>query len=34
MRTVSETPMFQKYAEEFWNEEERLEFISWLALNP
>ena len=26
--------MFQKYAEEFWNEEERLEFISWLALNP
>jgi hypothetical protein len=34
MRTVSETPMFQKYAEELWNEEERLEFISWLALNP
>jgi hypothetical protein len=34
MRTVSETPMFQKYAESVWSEAERLEFISWLASNP
>ena len=34
MRTVAETPMFQRYAEAIWNEEERLEFISWIALNP
>ena len=34
MRTISETPMFQKYAEELWDEDERLEFISCLALNP
>ena len=26
--------MFQRYAEAIWNEEERLEFISWIALNP
>ena len=34
MRTVSETQIFQKYAEGVWDEGERLEFISWLALNP
>ena len=34
MRTVAETQMFQRYAEAIWNEEERLEFISWIALNP
>ncbi len=34
MLTVSETPLFQKYAEDIWNEDDRLEFISWLALNP
>ena len=26
--------MFQRYADAIWNEEERLEFISWIALNP
>ena len=26
--------MFQRYAESIWSEDERLEFISWLALNP
>lgn len=34
MRTVSETAIFQRYADEIWSDEERLEFISWLALNP
>ena len=34
MRTVAETPMFQRYADEIWSEDERLEFISWIALNP
>jgi hypothetical protein len=34
MLTVSETPLFQKYAEDIWNEDDRLQFISWLALNP
>ena len=34
MRTVAETPIFQSYAEAIWSEDERLEFISWIALNP
>ena len=34
MRTVAETPLFQKFASEIWTEDERLEFIDWLALNP
>lgn len=34
MRTVAETPMFQKYAAEVWTEAERLAFIDWIALNP
>lgn len=34
MNTVSETPIFQKYAEEIWSESERSEFISWIAANP
>lgn len=34
MRTVAETPMFQRYADEIWAEDERLAFISWIALNP
>ena len=34
MRTVVETPLFQKFASEIWTEDERLEFIDWLALNP
>ena len=34
MRTVAETPLFQKAAAEIWSEDERFEFINWLALNP
>ena len=34
MNTVSETPIFQKYAEEVWSESERSEFINWIAANP
>lgn len=34
MRTVAETPMFQKYAKDLWTEAERVDFINWIALNP
>lgn len=34
MRTVIETPTFQKQAEAIWPEDERLEFIYWIAVNP
>jgi hypothetical protein len=34
MRTVAETPIFQKYAAEVWSDQERLEFITWIATNP
>lgn len=34
MRTVVETPTFQKQAEKLWSEDERLEFIHWIAANP
>lgn len=34
MQTVSETEIFQKYAREVWSEEERIEFINWIAVNP
>jgi mRNA-degrading endonuclease RelE of RelBE toxin-antitoxin system len=34
MRTVIETPTFQKQAEKIWSEEERLAFIDWIARNP
>jgi len=33
MLTVIETPTFQRLAAEFWSEEERLEFVSWIAEN-
>jgi hypothetical protein len=33
MYTIIETPIFQKYAAEFWNDDEREEFIVWLAQN-
>ena len=29
-----ETPTFQKQAEKIWSEDERLEFIAWIAVNP
>ena len=34
MRTVIETPTFQRQAEKFWSLEERLAFIAWIAVNP
>ena len=34
MRSVIETPTFQKQAEKVWTEAERLEFIDWIAANP
>ena len=34
MRTVIETPTFQKQAEKLWSEDERLTFIDWIAENP
>jgi hypothetical protein len=34
MRTVIETPTFQRQADKLWSEDERLEFFAWLASNP
>lgn len=34
MRTVIETPTFQRQAEKFWSSDERLAFIAWIAVNP
>lgn len=34
VRTVIETPTFQRQAEKTWSEDERLEFIDWIAINP
>lgn len=34
MRTVIETPTFQKQADLIWTENERLEFIAWIAAHP
>lgn len=34
MRTVAETPIFQKYANDVWSDAERIEFINWIANNP
>lgn len=34
MRTVIETPTFQKQAAKSWSDEERLTFIAWIATNP
>jgi len=34
MRTVIETPTFQKQAANLWDDDERLSFITWLASNP
>jgi len=31
MLTVIETPTFQRLAAEFWSDEERLDFVSWIA---
>jgi mRNA-degrading endonuclease RelE of RelBE toxin-antitoxin system len=34
VKTVIETPAFQKLVDKIWSEEERLEFISWLVKHP
>lgn len=34
MRTVIETPTFQKQADRIWSLDERLDFVTWIALNP
>ena len=34
MHTVSETEIFQKYADGVWSEAEHTEFINWIAANP
>lgn len=34
MRTVIETPTFQKQASKLWDEDERLDFVAWIAANP
>ena len=34
MYTVVETPTFSRLAEAYWSEEERLEFVSFIAHNP
>ena len=34
MRTVAETPVFQRYATEVWSTSEREQFISFIASNP
>ena len=34
MFTVSETEIFQRYAQEVWTEDERTAFVNWIAVNP
>jgi hypothetical protein len=34
VRTVAETPIFQRYAADVWSDAERIEFINWIATNP
>lgn len=34
VRTVIETPTFQRQAEKLWTEDERVELIDWIAANP
>lgn len=34
MYTLIETPTFKAEAERLWNDDERLEFFTWLAGNP
>ena len=34
MYTVIETPTFQRCANDIWLDDERLEFVSWIAENP
>jgi len=34
VRTVAETPVFQRYAAELWTDAEREQFINFIAANP
>ncbi len=34
MKTVVETATFRKQADKLWTEEERLDFIAWIAAHP
>ena len=34
MRTVIETPTFEKHVDAYWNSDERLQFVAWIAANP
>ena len=34
MKTVVETATFRKQADRLWTEDERLDFIAWIAANP
>jgi hypothetical protein len=34
MRTVIETPTFEKLADKIWTEDDRLDFIAWIAQYP
>jgi mRNA-degrading endonuclease RelE of RelBE toxin-antitoxin system len=34
MLTVSETKSFKKQADKVWSQDERHEFIDWIAVNP
>ncbi|MDO5611314.1 MAG: DNA-binding protein, partial [Pseudomonadota bacterium] len=34
MRTIIETPTFQRQADGLWSADERLAFFVWLAVNP
>ncbi len=34
LRTAIESPTFQRQADGYWSEDERLEFLAWLAANP
>ncbi|MES2161049.1 MAG: transcriptional regulator [Pseudomonadota bacterium] len=34
MRTGAETPVFVRYAAGVWSDDERTEFISWIANHP
>jgi hypothetical protein len=34
MYTVVETPLFQRLADEYWTEEERSAFVSYISANP
>jgi len=34
MRTVAETPIFDRYAADIWSDSERQNLINWIAANP